>query len=245
MLKACLFAAALLLPVSHAAAGGVSKSACPDAARMRTVESGMDLEQLMLRRQIPGISVAVIEDFKIVCAKGYGVTQKDGGDPVTPSTLFLAGSISKPVAAVGALYLVQQGKLSLDEDVNLKLKSWKVPDNGFTAQQKVTLGLLLDHTGGFTGGDFFPGYAVGEPLPNLPQILDGLPPANNDPMRVGFVPGTKWQYSGDGYLVIQQLMIDAAGRTWHARHHLCAASPGGARSLGRVRYPRERIAGQG
>jgi len=214
MLKACLFAAALLPAVSHAVAGGASKSACPDAAGMRTVETGMDLPQLMQQRQIPGISVAVIEDYKIVCAKGYGVTQKDGRDPVTPSTLFLAGSISKPVAAVGALYLVQQGKLSLDEDVNLKLKSWKVPDNGFTAQHRVTLGLLLDHTGGFTGGDFFPGYAVGEPLTSLPQILDGLPPANNDPMRVGFVPGTRWQYSGDGYLVIQQLMIDAAGKTF-------------------------------
>ena len=214
MLQACLFAAALLRPVSYAAPDSVSKSSCPDAARMRTVESGMDLTQLMRQQQIPGISVAVIEDYKIVCSKGYGVTQKDGSDPVTPSTLFLAGSISKPVAAVGALYLVEQGKLSLDEDVNLKLKSWKVPDNDFTAQHKVTLGLLLDHTGGFTGGDFFPGYTVGEPMPSLPQILDGLPPANNDPMRVGFVPGTKWQYSGDGYLVIQQLMTDVAGTTF-------------------------------
>ncbi len=213
-LQTCLFAAALLPLVSHAASEGVSKSACPDAARMRIVESGMDLEQLMRQRQIPGISVAVIKDYKIVCAKGYGVTTKDGSDPVTPSTLFLAGSISKPVAAVGALYLVEQGKLSLDEDVNLKLKSWKVPDNGFTAQHKVTLRLLLDHTGGFTGGDFFPGYTVGEPLPSLPQILDGLPPASNKPMRVCFVPGARWEYSGDGYLVIQQLMTDAAGTSF-------------------------------
>jgi len=214
MLKACLFAAALLPSVSHAATGGVSKSACPDAVRMRTVESGLDLAQLMQQKQIPGISVAVIENYKVVCAKGYGVTQKDGNVPVTPSTLFLAGSISKPVAAVGALYLVQQGKLSLDEDVNLKLKSWKVPDNEYTAQHKVTLGLLLDHTGGFTGGDFFPGYTIGDPLPSLPQILDGKPPANNDPMRIGFVPGTRWQYSGDGYLVIQQLMMDVSGQTF-------------------------------
>jgi CubicO group peptidase (beta-lactamase class C family) len=214
MLKSYLFAAVLLQPVSHAASDDGSKSACPDAARMRTVESGMNLEQLMQQRQIPGISVAVIEGYKIVCSKGYGVTQKDGSDPVTPSTLFLAGSISKPVAAVGALYLVQQGKLSLDEDVNLKLKSWKLPDNGSTVQHKVTLGLLLDHTGGFIGGDFFPGYTVGEPIPSLPQILDGLPPASNDPVRVGTVPGTKWQYSGNGYLVIQQLMIDATGETF-------------------------------
>lgn len=181
---------------------------------MQAVESHLKLDQLMKQRQIPGMSVAVIENYKIVCAKGYGVTKKGGSDPVTPTTLFLAGSISKPVAAVGALYLVQQGKLSLDEDVNLKLKTWKVPDNEYAAKRKVTLGLLLDHTGGFTGGDFFPGYAVGDPLPTLPQILDGQPPANNRPMRVGFVPGSRWQYSGDGYLVIQQLMIDVTGRSF-------------------------------
>lgn len=179
---------------------------------MQVVEKGLNLDQLMKKNQIPGISVAVIENFKIACAKGFGVTQKDGNTPVLPTTLFLAGSISKPVAAVGALCLVQKGKLSLDEDVNLKLRRWKVLDNEYTAQHKVTLGLLLDHTGGFTGGDFFPGYAPGEPIPALPQILDGQPPATNAPMRVGFVPGTRWQYSGDGYLVIQQLVTDASGK---------------------------------
>lgn len=181
---------------------------------MQSVESGLDLGRLMKQHQIPGISIAVIEGYKIVCAKGYGVTQKDGSDPVTPATLFLAGSISKPVTAVGALYLVQQGKLSLDADVNLKLKSWKVPDDDYTAQHKVTLGLLLDHTGGFTGGDFFPGYAVGTPLPSLPEILDGQPPANNPPMRVGYAPGSEWRYSGDGYLVIQQLLVDVSGQSF-------------------------------
>lgn len=181
---------------------------------MQTIERSLNLDQLMRRFQIPGISIAVIDNYKIVCAKGYGVTEKNGSSPVTPSTLFLAGSISKPVAAVGALYLVQQGKLSLDENVNAKLKTWRVPDNDFTAEHKVTLGLLLDHTGGFTGGDFFPGYAVGAPLPSLHQILDGLSPSMNDPIRLGFVPGTKWQYSGDGYLVVQQLMIDAGGKSF-------------------------------
>jgi len=213
-----IVATGLSSPVSEAFAGTTSKPsaqiACPDAARMQAVESGLDLGRLMKQHQIPGISIAVIEGYKIVCAKGYGVTQKDGSDPVTPATLFLAGSISKPVAAVGALYLVQQGKLSLDEDINLKLKSWKVPDNDYTAQHKVTLGLLLDHTGGFTGGDFFPGYAIGEPVPALTQILDGQAPANNNPMRVGYVPGSEWRYSGDGYMVIQQLLMDVSGRSF-------------------------------
>jgi CubicO group peptidase (beta-lactamase class C family) len=209
---------ALQLSSAIAADGSVpsAQAACPDAARMQAVEKGLDLDQLMNKSQIPGISVAVIEDYRIVCARGYGVTQKGGHEPVTPATLFMAGSISKPVAAVGALYLVQQGKLSLDADVNLKLKSWKIPDNDYTATHKVTLGLLLDHTGGFTGGDFFPGYAIGDPVPALTQILDGQPPANNSPIRVGYAPGSEWHYSGDGYLVIQQLLIDAAGEPFPA-----------------------------
>jgi len=210
-----LFAVGLLLLVSDVAAHSISKggdqAACPDTARIQTVERDLNLGQLMKQRQIPAISIAVIENYQIVCAKGYGVTEKDGSTLVTPATLFLAGSISKPVAALGALTLVEQGKLSLDENVNVKLKVWKVPDSDYTQKRKVTLGLILDHTAGFTGGEFFPGYSVGEPLPSLLQILDGTPPANNDPIRVGFVPGSEWHYSGDGYLVAQQLMVDVNG----------------------------------
>ena len=208
--------AGLCLLVSRAASssGPQGHGTCPDAAHMQKAEQGLDIGKLMLQHQIPGMSIAVIEDFRIVCAKGYGVTAKGGSTPVTPSTLFLAGSISKPVAGVGALYLVQQGRLKLGDDVNTRLKSWKVPDNEYTRRHKVTLGLLLSHTGGFTGGDFFPGYAAGEALPTLPQILDGVAPANNAPMRVGFEPGTGWHYSGDGYLVIQQLMMDASGQSF-------------------------------
>ena len=78
--------------------------------------------------KVPAVSVAVIDDYKIAWAKGYGVTEASGAMPVTTRTLFQAGSISKPVAAAAALYLVKNGKLSLDEDVNQKLKSWKVPE---------------------------------------------------------------------------------------------------------------------
>ena len=210
---ACL---ALTLHSAHAGTAPApgNQAACPDSGRMQQVEKGLHLDQLMKQHQIPGISVAVIEGYKIVCARGYGVTAKGGSEPVTPGTLFMAGSISKPVASIGALVLVQQGKLSLDEDVNLRLKSWKVPKNEYTQEHKVTLGLLLDHTGGFTGGDFFPGYPVGTAVPTLPQILDGVPPANNAPMRVGYAPGSEWRYSGDGYLVIQQLLIDVSGQSF-------------------------------
>jgi CubicO group peptidase (beta-lactamase class C family) len=173
----------------------------------------LTLQKLMKLFKIPGVSVAVIDNFKIAWAKGYGVTEAGTSNPVTPHTLFQAGSVSKPVAATGALTLVEQGKLSLDENVNQKLTSWKVPDNDFTKEQKVTLRRLLSHSAGLTIHGF-PGYAVDEPVPTLVQILDGEEPANTEPVRVELVPGTKWSYSGGGTTVAQQLMIDVTGKSF-------------------------------
>ncbi|MVM40759.1 serine hydrolase [Spirosoma sp. HMF3257] len=168
------------------------------------------IRKQMQKRHVPGLSIAIIQDGKIVKAKGYGFIDKTGSTPVTPSTLFQAGSISKSVAAVGALHLTEEGKLSLDEDVNIKLKAWKVPENEFTKDKKVTLRGLLSHTTGLTVHGF-PGYEVGTPIPTVVQILDGSPPANTPSVRVDFVPGTRWRYSGGGYTVMQQLMLDVTG----------------------------------
>ncbi len=171
----------------------------------------LSLQELMGLYKIPGFSIAVIDDYKIVWAKGYGVTDAGSRTPVTTKTLFQAGSISKPVAATGALWLVEQGKLLLDEDVNDKLKSWKVPENEFTKKEKVTLRRLMSHTGGLTVHGF-PGYDVDEPLPTLVQIFNGEKPANTAPIRVDVVPGTIERYSGGGVTIEQQLMIDVSGK---------------------------------
>jgi CubicO group peptidase (beta-lactamase class C family) len=178
------------------------------------VESRVDIAALMRANGIPGMSVAVIHDYRIAWAQGYGATERGGSIAVTPGTLFLAGSISKPVTAVGALALVDAGELSLNSDVNESLKSWKVPASAFTADQKVTLARILEHTSGIVGGDFFPGYAIGTPVPTLLQILTGEPPAINDAIVVSHVPGAEWSYSGNGYLVVQQLMTDASGQNF-------------------------------
>ena len=160
--------------------------------------------------KIPGVSVVVIDHFQIDWAKGYGYRDKEQKLPVDPNTLFEAGSISKPVAAVGALSLVEQHKLALDEDVNRKLSSWKVPENSFTAQQKVTLRRLLSHSAGLTVHGF-PGYQRGLPLPTVVQVLNGIKPANTGPVRVDIVPGTQFRYSGGGFTIMQLLVMDVAG----------------------------------
>ncbi len=165
----------------------------------------------MKKRQIPGLSLAIIEGGKVVKLKGYGTTERDGKVPVTPATLFQAGSVSKPVAALGALHLVEKGKLALDEDVNAKLLTWKVPENAFMAGKKVTLRGLLSHTAGLTVHGF-PGYPVDVKMPTVPQILNGEAPANTGPVRVDIAPGSTSRYSGGGYTVMQQLLVDVSGK---------------------------------
>ena len=173
----------------------------------------LSLAELMELYNVPGLSVAVIENYKIVDAKAYGVIAPGSSTPVTTRTLFQAGSISKPVAATGALSLVEQGKLALDENVNEKLKSWKVPDNEFTTTEKVTLRRIMSHTAGLTVHGF-PGYDVDAPVPTLVQIFNGEKPANTAPIRVDIVPGTKERYSGGGVTIEQQLMMDVTGKTF-------------------------------
>lgn len=161
--------------------------------------------------KVPGISIAVIDVGRVEWARGYGVLELSTKRPVTPDTLFQACSISKPIAAIAALRLVEQGKLNLDTDVNQKLVSWKIPENEFTKEKKVTLRRLLSHTAGITVSGL-PGYAVEKAVPNLLQILNGIAPANSKPIRVDIEPGSQWRYSGGGFLVLQQLLIDVAGK---------------------------------
>ena len=164
----------------------------------------------MRERNITGLSLAIIDDGKIVKAQGYGFIDKSNQVPVTPETLFQAGSISKPVAAIGALRLVEQGKLSLDAGVNDSLRTWKVPENEFTKEKKVTLRGILSHSAGLTIHGFR-GYAVDDDRPTLVQILNGAKPANSSPIRVNIVPGSQMRYSGGGYVVMQQLVMDVTG----------------------------------
>jgi CubicO group peptidase (beta-lactamase class C family) len=171
----------------------------------------LTLQQLMVISNVPGLSVAVFDNYKLDWAKGYGVTETGTAKRVTLHTLFQAASISKPISAMAVLRLVEQGKLSLDEDVNLKLKSWKVPENEYTKEQKVTLRRILTHTAGTTVHGFL-GYEAGQPIPTMAQIFNGEKPANSKPIRVDFFAGTKQRYSGGGVMIEQQLMIDVTGK---------------------------------
>jgi CubicO group peptidase (beta-lactamase class C family) len=167
------------------------------------------LEDRMEFYNVPGVSVAVINDYQIEWVKGYGVLDKDSNEPVSPETIFQTGSIAKSVVAVAALHYSAQGFFDLDKDVNNYLTSWTVPVNSFMAEENVTLRRLLSHHAGVTVHGYR-GYSQGEAIPNLQQVLDGAPPANSPPVQVDIVPGSKFRYSGGGYMIVQQLLEDTA-----------------------------------
>jgi CubicO group peptidase (beta-lactamase class C family) len=191
--------------------GIVVALACVCWSSVRADELDDVVAKQMAQKQIPGVSLAIISDGKMVRASAYGFADVSHKIPVTTETLFQAGSISKAVSAVGVLRLVEQHKLSIDEDVNKKLQSWKLPENEFTRDEKVTVRRLLCHGAGLTMHGF-PGYSTKAPIPTLVQVLDGAAPANTKAIRVDMKPGSKWRYSGGGYTVLQQLIIDVTGK---------------------------------
>jgi CubicO group peptidase (beta-lactamase class C family) len=171
----------------------------------------MELARRMQFYKTPGVSIAVINNGRIEWARGYGFLEAGGNRPVTPETLFQAASISKPVAALAALRLVQKKRLKLDEGVNKKLVSWKVPENEFTKERKVTLRGLLSHSASITVSGF-EGYSSDKQVPTLLQILNGTAPANSKPVRVDGPPNKEFRYAGGGYIILQQLLEDVVGK---------------------------------
>ncbi|MCC5842518.1 MAG: serine hydrolase [Opitutales bacterium] len=170
----------------------------------------LGLADWMAHLAVPGLSIALINDFEVVWAQGFGVTKAGGDTPVTPDTLFQAASISKPVTALTTMLLVEEGRLGLDIPVNEFLGQWQLLPAKTTIDRVPTLRELLGHTGGLPGGGFF-GYDPGSPFPTLLEMLDALPPANNPAARIVQAPGESLVYGGMGYMVVQKVLTERTG----------------------------------
>jgi CubicO group peptidase (beta-lactamase class C family) len=173
----------------------------------------MSLEERMAHYRVPGLGIAVFDGGRIVWSRSYGTADAAAGAraPVTPTTLFQAASISKPVFAAAALAEVHRGRLSLDRPINDYLRRWRLPDGEAGPASEVTLRRLLSHSAGLSVHGFR-GYAAGEGVPTLAQLLDGTAPANSGAIRITLRPGERWRYSGGGTSVAQMAVEDAAGR---------------------------------
>lgn len=189
------------------------------AAKIKQVETGLfapiqiegeapwTITERMIYYKVPGLSIAVIQNYRVIWAKGYGFANDSAKTPVTTQTLFQAGSISKSLNAVGVLKLVQGKKLDLYSDINNYLTSWKFPYDSLSKGKKITLANLLSHSAGLNLHGFG-GYLQGQPLPTLVQVLNGEKPANTPLIRSMYEPGLKFEYSGGGTMISQLIVTD-------------------------------------
>ncbi len=169
------------------------------------------LSDLMKQFNVPGIGIVLINNFEIEWSKFIGVQDLNSKIEVNSQTLFEAASTTKTIVTVAALHLVEKGLIDLETDVNVYLKDWKIPENEFTKNEKVTLKRLLTHKAGINRPESMYDFEEGS-SPTLLNVLNGQSPAKNDPVVVEFEPGSKHQYSNLGYDIIQKLLEDVSGK---------------------------------
>lgn len=191
--------------------------------RIKNVENGLipyvpvqgfpawNIYERMKHYKVPGVSIAVVNNFKVEWAKGYGLADTLKKTPVTPQTMFSAGSISKLVMAAAAFQLIQEQKISLDEPINAYLKSWKIPENDYTRQTPITLRMLLSHTAGTSQTSYFGFTPDKKNLPTILDILSGQPNAESRGVVVNSEPKKEFRYSGGGSMIAQMALMDVSG----------------------------------
>ena len=166
---------------------------------------------IMKIRRITGASIAIIKDGNIDQIITYGYANKERGIMNSPEKRFRIASLSKPVTAWGIMKLVQDGKIDLDQPVEVYLKRWKFPLSEFNSSE-VTVRRLLTHTAGISV-PMYGGYHPDKPRTTIIESLNGKNVAYG-PVRIIRKPGTSTSYSGGGYSVLQLLIEDVTGESY-------------------------------
>ena len=227
LLRAALALSCLAhLPARAQDADEILPRTADGVARMRRVEQDVawarrrvpgqrpaTLEERMAAYRVPGLAIAVVRDHRVEWARGYGWADRAAGRRVTARTLFEPGSISKALNAVAVHALARDGRLGLRDDVNEHLRAWTLPRAMVAKGRPVTLAAILSHTAGLSVPGFW-GYRPGDALPTVPQLLDGVGPATNAPVRSRFPPGVRYRYSGGGTMIAQQVVADVTGEPY-------------------------------
>lgn len=206
----------LLVAWSALATTGCAPRDGADAVPEADVRARVELDSLVAsalqESGTPGAAVAVVEDGRVVVAKGYGLADREAGAPFTADTRINVASVSKAVSTLGVLRLIESGTLRLSDTVNVRLSSWAIPDGNHDASG-VTVGRLLQHTSGL-GMPSVPWFPAGGSAPSLVELLRGSP--DREGLALAGPPGARWSYSGGGFAVLELLIEDLTGRSFEA-----------------------------
>jgi D-alanyl-D-alanine carboxypeptidase len=172
--------------------------AAPLAARADKIDDFVKAE--MQKRNLTGVSLAVIKDGKIIKAEGYGLANVELNVPVRPETVFKIGSVSKQLIAAGIMLLVEEGKISLDDKIGKFLEG--TPDTW----KEITVRHLLTHTSGIVREA--PGF---DPF-KIQSDADVIKTAYPLPLR--FSPGEKYEYCNVGYFSLAEIIRKVSGKPW-------------------------------
>lgn len=167
----------------------------------------LHIEQQLEKYKLPGFSLVVFENYKIVYSKQMGVKSMNSKEVIDENTAFSTASIAKPITSLLCHILEEKGLINLDDPIDKYLKRWHLPKSKFTENNSPTWKQFLNHTAG-TSQDGFEDHYEGEIIPTIEQSLLGHIPRYDKEIEFIFTPGTNWQYSGGGYVIIQMALED-------------------------------------
>ncbi|MFD6511139.1 MULTISPECIES: serine hydrolase domain-containing protein [unclassified Bacillus (in: firmicutes)] len=174
------------------------------------------IKERMKHYNVPGLSITLIDHGQISSTENYGILEVGSDKNVNIDSIFSACSISKFLTGMLVMKLTEQGILDVDEDINKKLVSWKVPENDLTKNKRVTLRNLLSHQSGIIDPEnsFIELNLVTE-VPSMVELLEGKTLYCKNPIEVKYEPESEFHYSDAGFCIIQQLIEDVTGRPFH------------------------------
>lgn len=196
--------ATMLFLRSHAAGAAEQHSSLQDF----TAHLDKRIPALMKYYDIPGASIALVQNGRAAWSKAYGYADLENERRMTTDTYCRVESLSKPVTAWGVMKLVEQGKIELDNPVVQYLQNWELPESNFS-EEKVTVRQLLSHNAGMPLGDFWERYSPREEMPSLEESLSKEAVLIRE-------PGLSFSYSNTGYNLLELLIEEVTGRDFAA-----------------------------
>ncbi|UUC44821.1 serine hydrolase domain-containing protein [Flavobacterium cerinum] len=172
----------------------------------------LHIDKQLEKYKLPGFSLVVFENYEIVYSNQFGVKSTNSNEKLNENTAFSTASISKPITVLLCHILEEKGLINLDDPIDKYLKRWHLPKSKFTENNSPTWKQFFNHTAG-TSQSGFEDHYEGEAIPTLKQSLLGQIPRYDKEIEFLFTPGTDWQYSGGGYVIIQMALEDTLNKS--------------------------------